>query len=233
MSLINQKLQPIFRRAMLGGGLTAAALLTGCANIVVPNDGGCWGGGGMRVLGTGGYTKTYDEQCGKDKLATKRTEVDITVVEQLLKRQNDPVGNALGMLMAQDINPENRKKLEERMGGADKIQVAPETIIGLMTANNNTSRYVGFQLYAAAPEKERAAVDQLLEKDGMHRGMLASIPTNEDADNARKWATDHAASGSSGQGLPQSPSIMRTTTGCTRTRVGNQVVLDCPAGPRP
>lgn len=239
MALASFKLETPFRRAAIGGGVLAAALLTGCATTGNPATGGptvnvdlslikkydmkpnenCFEGSGIMVLGTGGSSTKYNSDCGEKKLQQKRTEVDIAVVEQLLKRENDPISNALGMMIAREMSPENWKKLEASMGGAQNIRVTPETVVELMTAPNQTSRFVGFKLFIMSSDDVRTQVDSQLKDKGLHRGMLASIDMDQQADKANEWAKERAAL----------PGITRTTMQCVRTRVGNQVILDCPA----
>lgn len=216
-------LQPAFRRAATYGSLVGGLLLSGCATVVPPKPDSCMGGGGVRLMGIG-FTKTgFDEDCAKYQQEKLQAEADIARAETLMKRPNDPVGNALGMLLSLDLNPEAREKLQTRMSGADKIRVAPETLAGLLTADNVTSRYIGFQLYAASPEDVHEKVHALLAERNITLAMLMPVNLNDGAAPARQWARTH---GQDGQTLPPLPA--RTITTCIRTRVGNQVILDCP-----
>lgn len=226
-------LKPYFRQAAAASALATAFLVSGCATVVQPRPESCMGGGGLSVMGVGVRNVSFDEKCAAYQKERMTREADISRVENLLMKPNDPVGNALGMLLSLELNPEARAHLEKRVGGKEKIRIAPETLVGLLTAPNETSRYVGLQIYAASPEDVHKGVDNILKAQGVKLTSLITPGTLQQEQAARDWANNHA------QGLPAPAGVLpataitsRTTTGCTRTRAGNQVILDCPA-PKP
>lgn len=230
-------LQPYFRAAATAGALTTALLLSGCATVVQPRPESCMGGGGVSVMGVGVRTVSFDEKCATYQKERMTQEADISRAETLLLKPHDPVGNALGMLLSLELNPAARAQLEKRVGGKERIRVAPETLVGLLTAQNETSRYVGLQIYAASPPDVLKGVDDLLKAQGIKLTTIAKLITPgtlQQEAAAREWANSHAQDGGSPASIPGTAISTRTTTGCTRTRVGNQVILDCPQpAPKP
>ncbi|QQG36905.1 MAG: hypothetical protein HYS17_03800 [Micavibrio aeruginosavorus] len=223
-------LKPYFRQAAAAGALATAFFVSGCATVVQPRPESCMGGGGVSVMGVGVRNVSFDEKCAAYQKERMTRETDISRAESLLLKQNDPVGNALGMLLSLELSPEARAQLEKRVGGKEKIRIAPETLAGLLMAQNETSRYVGLQIYAASPEDVHKGVDDILKAQGIKLTSLITPGTLQQEDAARAWAHSHAEGKATlANVLPDTAVTTRTTTGCTRTRTGNQVILDCPA----
>lgn len=205
MQLTDFNLQTVFKRAAAATALTGSLLLTGCATNIIAQPDSCISGGGLNLMGIGFTSSGFDEKCAAYQTEKLRMEADITRAETLMKTKNDPVSNALGVLLSFDLNPEAKKKLEARMGGADKIRIEPETLTGLLTSDNLQSRYVGLQLYVRADEATQSQVNQQLKEQNVD--ISALIPASSRTTNETTTIT---------------------STNCTRTRKGNQIVLDCP-----
>ncbi len=202
MQLTDFSLQTVFKRAGAASVLTGSLLLTGCATNIIAQPDSCISGNGFQFIF--GFTRSgFDKECGEYQKEKLRMEADIKRAETLMRKPNDPVSNALGVLLSFDLNPEAKKKLDARMGGADKIRIEPETLVGLLAANNMQSRYVGMQLYAHADKDTQNKAGQLLKEQNIDIATL--IPP-----------------------APGAAPLPRTTTTCIRTRKGNQVILDCP-----
>lgn len=203
MPLTDFSLSTSFKRAATASALTGGLLLSGCSTMITAQPDSCISGGGFQIMGTGITSTSFDEKCGAFQKEKLRLEADIKRAETLMKAPNDPVSNALGVMLSFDLNPEARKTLEARMGGADKIRIEPETLVGLLIADSMQSRYVGMQLYAHADKDTQDKTGQLLKTQNIDIATL--MPP-----------------------APATAPALRTTTACTRTRSGNQVILDCP-----
>ena len=129
-------------------GLTAA-LMTGCATSQFNVD-TCMRASFTSIGIVGGGSSAFDPNCGDAKTA-----------EVLMRRQNDPVSNALGFLLYLDQNPDARAQLQQRMGGAENVQIEPAAVADLL-AMPDTSRYVGVQIYAKISPEARQTVDSFL-----------------------------------------------------------------------
>ena len=201
-------------------GIGSAVLAAGCTTMQKPNHESCMGEKSTYAAIFGTSSVSYNAECGDARMAYS-----------LLTRPGDPVGNALGFVLYIDQNKNAKAQLEERMGGKDKVRVAPETITGLLTSTDDSSRYIGAQIFAYSPEDTRVAVNDMLTARKLDpKALLSAILTTPQAASgaasteARNRALDHA------QAPLAAPAATatRTTTSCTRTRQGNQVVLDCP-----
>lgn len=193
-------------------------VLAGCASLQEPDTTTCMQSHSTRaiIFNTGG-TK-YNTDCNDGRAAFA-----------LLNRSGDPVGNALGFLLYMDQNKEAKSNLEERMGGKDNVKVAPETVAGLLTSPDNTSRYMGLQIYLYQPEKTRADVSTILQAEGHDPKTLLATVIAENAGNkdqnidgiARDWAREHATApmGVAATTCAQTPGCQRSIsdTGVTYT----------------
>lgn len=191
-------------------GLTPV-FLAGCTTLQQPNTDTCMQVKSVRALvfNTGGTSYNTDCNDGRTSFA-------------LLNRAGDPVGNALGFLLYMDQNKQAKTMLEQRMGGKDKVTVAPETIAGLLTSADATSRYLGLQIYSAQPEEGRVQVNDIItatQKDP--KELVTAILAENQSDNgfkaenrAREWARDHATApkGVAATTCAATPGCQRTVT---------------------
>lgn len=201
---MNWSLKPYFKQITTAGALGGVIFLGGCATVVNPPPESCMGGGGVSVLGVGVRNVGFDEKCAAYQKERQTREADISRAQTLLQKPNDPVANALGMLLSLELSPDARKQLVKRMDGQE-ISVKPETLIGLLTAPTINSQYVGYQLYAASSDEIKAQVDQQLKEKNIDITKL-SLTTGQRSETV-------------------------TTTKCQRERVGNEIILHCPAAP--
>lgn len=210
----------LYNRVALG---LSTLVLAGCQTLQKPNTDTCMQERSFRAIffNTGGTT--YNTDCNDGRTAYA-----------LLARQGDPVGNALGFLLYMDQNKQAKANLEARLGGKDKVKVAPETVAGLMLSSDPTSRYLGLQIYTAQPEETRINVsDIILAEKKEPKAVIAAIMAENKADQGqgaenltRDWAHEHAKAP---QGI--AATTCAATTGCKRAITGSGVTYTFPKQP--
>ncbi len=200
----------LFNRAALG---IATLVLAGCQTLQKPNTDTCMQERSMRALlfNTGGTT--YNTDCNDGRTAYA-----------LLKRSGDPVGNALGFLLYMDQNKAAKEMLEARMGGKEKVKVEPETVAGLLLSGDETSRYVGFQIYAASPEEARKNVNTILIAEKADPKAILSLDLSRERSTAMAWAREHALAPAD---TPATVARLKRDD-CTKIRTTNGVTWSCP-----
>lgn len=200
----------LFNRAAC---ITTALVLAGCQSLQKPNTDTCMQEHSVRALlfNTGGTT--YNTDCNDGRTAFA-----------LLNRSGDPVGNALGFLLYMDQNKAARTMLETRMGGKDNVKVAPETVAGLLLSGDETSRYVGFQIYAASPEDARRNVNAILIAEKADPKALLALDLSRERSNAIAWAREHALAPANSP----APVARLKRDDCIKTRTASGVTWSCP-----
>lgn len=200
----------LFNRAALG---IATLVLAGCQTLQKPNTDTCMQERSLRALvfNTGGTT--YNTDCNDGRTAFA-----------LLNRSGDPVGNALGFLLYMDQNKAARDMLEARMGGKDNVRVAPETVAGLLLSGDETSRYVGFQIYAASPEETRKNVNTILISEKADPKAILALDLSRERSNAIAWAREHALAP---ENTPATVARLKRDD-CTKIRTTTGVTWSCP-----
>ena len=181
----NAPLRSVFENANLrrAGALStlglAAAILSGCATPGL-NTETCMGTdyNGIGFYGVG--QSKWDKDCANAEFA-----------ETLLRKKNDPVGNALGFLLYLDQLPGARAQLEARLGQKGALRIEPETVATLL-ASPDVSRYTGVQLYAKMNEDDRATVNSLLQEREIDPKVALTL--NDDDRRAMIQAQEQATS---------------------------------------
>ena len=152
MQMTLPALQPLFQRAALYSTLAGSLLLGGCATVMNPEPESCMGGKGFTIMGTGFHTKGFDKDCGEYQLDKINREADVSRAEILLKTKDDPVAQAAGMLIYDQLNPQGKKDLEARMA-------AQQSIIQTSTGCVRTREGNKVTLHCPAAPKPVAAPD--------------------------------------------------------------------------
>lgn len=191
----------------------SAAFLTACASAPKPDPESCLGEKFLDVGFFGIGSVGHDQACA-----------DARTSYTLLKRISDPIGNALGLLLYFDQSPKAKELLEERMGGKDKVKIAPETVAGLLLSGDETSRYVGFQIYAASPEDTRKNVNKILEAEKADPKAILALDLSRERSTAMAWAREHALAPANS---PATIARLKRDD-CTKTRTASGVTWSCP-----
>lgn len=160
----------------------SALVLSGCATISAPDTNTCMQASNVSALLIGFGGTKYNTSCNDGRMAFA-----------LMNRPDDPVGNALGFLLYMDQNPEAKKMLESRMGGADNIKMPGSTVAGFLLSSDEISRSIGAQLYLGSNEQTRNEVNDALIKNNIDPRQHIPASLNKDVQKATvQWAQDHA-----------------------------------------